>query len=97
MFRWFFVTHLIVDKNLDISDAFEYSGKLATNIFWDIFAIGILNWFIKGLGGISVIGWIFTVPLTGIVISKFYLERLDFIDKKPIENDTLIDIKQVND
>ena len=80
MFRWFFVFHLIVDKDLSITEAFECSGKLSSNIFWDIVAIGIINWLIKCMGGlVFIIGGIFTVPLTGIAISKFYIERFDYL------------------
>ena len=81
MFRWFFVFHLLVDKDLSITEAFECSGRMSSNIFWDIVAIGIINWLIKCIGGlVIVIGGIFTVPLTAIAISKFYIERFDYLD-----------------
>ena len=82
MFKWFFVVPLIVDKDLNVSQAFEISGKLSSGIFWDIFAIGIINWLIKCLGSLVVIGFIFTVPLTYIVIAKLYIERSDLLLEK---------------
>ena len=72
--RWFFVNQIIVDQNKSVSEAFKESGKLTSGIFWDIFAICILNYILSGFGVVLIIlGFIFTCPLCALVIAKAYV------------------------
>jgi len=68
-----------MDKDVSINKAFEYSGKMSDGIFWDIFAIIILNAVINAIGETLVIGLIFTTPLTYIVVCKYYFQRLNIL------------------
>ena len=79
MMRWFFVVPLIMDKDLRVSEAFDYSGKISNGIFWDIFSIFILNTIVKGIGGLIIVGSLFTSPLTYIVICRYYALRVDYL------------------
>ena len=82
MMRWFFIIPLIMDKDLEVSEAFDYSGRITNGIFWDIFSIFILNAVIKGIGGLIIVGSLFTSPLIYIVICKYYLLRVDYLSSE---------------
>ena len=79
--RWFFVFYLIMDKDVGISEAFEYSWKMSDGIFWNIFVIIILNAIINAIGETLVIGLLLTTPLTYIVVWKYYFQRLDIMSR----------------
>ncbi len=82
MIRWFFIVPLIMDKDLAVAEAFDYSGRMSDGILWDIFSIFILNAIIKGVGGLIVIGSIFTSPLTYIVICRYYVLRINYLSEE---------------
>ena len=82
MIRWFFIVPLIMDKDLGVAEAFDYSGRMSDGILWDIFSIFILNAIIKGVGGLIVIGSIFTSPLTYIVICRYYVLRINYLSEE---------------
>ena len=82
MIRWFFIVPLIMDKDLGVAEAFDYSGRMSNGILWDIFSIFILNAIIKGVGGLIVIGSIFTSPLTYIVICRYYVLRINYLSEE---------------
>ena len=50
MVRWFFVSYLIVDKGVGVSEAFEKSGEMVSNIFWEVLAVFIINAVIESIG-----------------------------------------------
>ena len=82
MIRWFFIVPLIMDKDIGVAEAFDYSGRMSDGILWDIFSIFILNAIIKGVGGLIVIGSIFTSPLTYIVICRYYVLRINYLSEE---------------
>ena len=82
MIRWFFIVPLIMDKNLGVAEAFDYSVRMSDGILWDIFSIFILNAIIKGIGSLIVVGSIFTSPLTYIVICRYYLLRVNYLSEE---------------
>ena len=77
--RWFFVVHLIVDKDVSIGEAFEYSGKMSKGVFWNVFTIIVLNAIINGIAETVIIGFVLAMPFTYIVSCKYYFDRLNTI------------------
>ena len=73
MVRWFFVTYLIVDKDLGVSEAFQQSGEMVSNIFWEVLAVFIINAFIQSIGCTIAVGAILTTPFILLVSTHYYL------------------------
>ena len=73
MVRWFFVTYLIVDKDLGVSEAFQQSGEMVSNIFWEVLAVFIINAVIESIGCSIGVGAILTTPFILLVSAHYYL------------------------
>ena len=73
MVRWFFVTYLIVDKDLGVSGAFQQSGEMVSNIFWEVLAVFIINAVIQSIGCTIAVGAILTTPFILLVSTHYYL------------------------
>ena len=73
MVRWFFVTYLIVDKDLGVSEAFQQSGEMVSNIFWEVLAVFIINAVIESIGCSIGVGAILTTPFIILVSAHYYL------------------------
>ena len=73
MVRWFFVTYLIVDKDAGVSEAFEKSGEMVSNIFWEVLAVFIINAVIESIGCSIGVGAILTTPFILLVSAHYYL------------------------
>ena len=73
MVRWFFVSYLIVDKGVGVSEAFEKSGEMVSNIFWEVLAVFIINAFIQSIGCTIAVGAILTTPFILLVSAHYYL------------------------
>lgn len=57
---------VMVDKGLGIWEALEASRKAITHKWFTVFGLGIVVLLINMLGVITIIGWIWTIPLTVI-------------------------------
>ena len=77
MIRWFFIIHIIVYEKIGVSEAFKKSNQIITGIFWNVFAIMIINAIIGSIAGVVGFGIlaIVTTPYTNLVIAKYYLEN----------------------
>ena len=73
MVRWFFVSYLIVDKGVGVSEAFEKSGEMVSNIFWEVLAVFIINAVIESIGCSIGVGAILTTPFILLVSAHYYL------------------------
>ena len=73
MVRWFFVIYLIVDKDLGVSEAFQKSGEMVSNIFWEVLAVFIINAVIQSIGCTIAVGAILTTPFIILVSAHYYL------------------------
>ena len=73
MIRWFFVTYLIVDKDIGVSEAFQKSGEMVSNIFWEVLAVFIINAVIESIGCSIGVGAILTTPFIILVSAHYYL------------------------
>ena len=73
MIRWFFVTYLIVDKDIGVSEAFQKSGEMVSNIFWEVLAVFIINAVIESIGCSIGVGAILTTPFILLVSAHYYL------------------------
>jgi hypothetical protein len=73
MVRWFFVTYLIVDKDIGVSEAFQQSGEMISNIFWEVLAVFIINAIIESIGCSIGVGAILTTPFIILVSAHYYL------------------------
>jgi len=79
--RWFFVNQIIMDQNKTVSEAFSLSAILTHGIFWDIFAIVLLNIVLSSLGMILILlGSLFTIPLCALAIANSYVSLVDIWD-----------------
>ena len=74
MIKWFFVTQIIINENLSVSDAYSKSSTLSNDndVFWTILTIIVINLLISTLSG-----WLFffSMPFISIVCAKYYLSR----------------------
>ena len=89
MVRWFFVTYLIVDKDLGVSEAFQQSGEMVSNIFWEVLAVFIINAVIQSIGCTIAVGAILTTPFILLVSTHYYLglSQEETVQPTPEEQD----------
>ena len=90
MVRWFFVTYLIVDKDIGVSEAFQKSGEMVSNIFWEVLAVFIINAVIESIGCSSIgVGAILTTPFILLVSAHYYLglSQEETVQQIPEEQD----------
>ena len=73
MVRWFFVTYLIVDKDLGVFEAFQQSGEMVSKIFWEVLAVFIINAVIQSIGCTTGVGAILSTPFILLVSAHYYL------------------------
>ena len=89
MVRWFFITYLIVDKDLGVSEAFQKSGEMVSNIFWEVLAVFIINAVIQSIGCTIAVGAILTTPFILLVSAHYYLglSQEETVQPTPEEQD----------
>jgi len=89
MVRWFFVTYLIVDKDLGVSEAFHQSGEMISNIFWEVLAVFIINAVIESIGCSIGVGAILTTPFILLISAHYYLglSQKETVQPVPKEQD----------
>ena len=74
MMKWSFVNHIIINEKKSISDAFNGSSQMTTNLLWNIFVIWILNAILSAICGPF---FFVSTPFVTIVFAKYYLSLLD--------------------
>ena len=74
MLKWSFVNHIIINEKKTISDAFNKSSQMTTDVLWSIFVIWILNAIISAICGPF---FFVSTPFITIVFAKFYLSNLE--------------------
>ena len=77
MIRWFFITQIIVNEGLTVSEAFTKSGNMISNKFWEVTAVFIICAIIDTIGGMFGILILATIPYISIVSSKYYISNLN--------------------
>jgi len=89
MIRWFFVTYLIVDKDIGVSEAFQQSGEMVSGMFWEVLAVFILNMVIQTIGCSIGVGAILTTPFILLVSAHYYLglSQEETVQQIPEEQD----------
>jgi uncharacterized membrane protein len=63
---------LMAERNLPIVDCLMTSVRLVNRNFWQVAALSLLSGFLIGLGVLSLIGWIWTVPWTVMIYAIMY-------------------------
>lgn len=63
---------LMVEKNLGVWEALEISRKAITKKWWQVFALGILSSIFVMFGVLTLIGWIWVVPLVYLMTGVLY-------------------------
>ena len=73
VFAYMFAMPMMLEKKMGFWQAMETSRKALTGIIWFRF-VGflILLWFVNVLGLVTIIGWIWTVPLTLLTVAMVY-------------------------
>lgn len=74
MVRWVFVPYLIMNENLEISDAFRVSGQLVNGRWWDIFVMVLIVELLETILTWTGIGIILGVPFSTGVTAQYYLD-----------------------
>ena len=69
--KWFFITHIIINENKSISDAYSKSSKMTDDIFWSIFTVMLINVIISAIGGPL---FFVTMPFSTLICAKCYVE-----------------------
>lgn len=72
MFAYVYSMPLIVEKKMGAWQAMETSRKAITRVWFRMVGLLIVIWFINMLGLVTIIGWIWTVPLTVLTIAMVY-------------------------
>ncbi len=74
MVRWVFVPYLIMNEDLEISDAFRVSGQLVNGQWWEIFVMVLIVELIETILTWTGIGIILGVPFGTGVTAQYYLD-----------------------
>lgn len=70
MMRWTFVNHIIINENKSVSEAFNKTSQMTSNILWDILVIWILNAVIAVLLGPF---FFISSPFLALVYANYYI------------------------
>ena len=72
--KYQFVQYLIVDKNMDVIDAFKESGKMTDGYKWNLFLLVLLFLIIAALGAMALgIGLLVAIPI--IIVAQAYVYK----------------------
>ena len=77
MVRWYFTIQIIMNENLDAMKAMTKSGKMTSNIMWEVLVVLIVCIIIRGIGVIIPFLPLVTTPLSVIIVAKYYSLNLD--------------------
>jgi uncharacterized membrane protein len=67
-----FAIYLIIDKDINIVDAFKKSAEITKGSRWHILLLFIILAFISVFGNVVIIGTIVTVPYATLMMAKAY-------------------------
>ena len=59
--------------DLGVSEAFQQSGEMVSNIFWEVLAVFIINAVIQSIGCTTGVGAILSTPFILLVSAHYYL------------------------
>ncbi len=80
--KYYFFGYVTVEENISAKDAIKKAGDISKEnrwkLFWLMVVVGLLNL----LGGVTLIGWIFTMPFSMIVVGYAYMA----LKNTPTEN-----------
>jgi len=72
--KYQYVQYLIVDKNMDVIEAFKESGRMTDGHKWNLFLIFLLFLAISALGFLALgIGLLVTIPI--VIVAQAYVYR----------------------
>ncbi len=72
--KYQYVQYLIVDKNMDVIEAFKESGRMTDGHKWNLFLLFLLFLAISALGFLALgIGLLVTIPI--VIIAQAYVYR----------------------
>ena len=86
MIRWSFISHLIVDKDKNISEAFSGSAEMVSNQFWNVCVIFIINTIIWGIASVFPFALLVAVPFNSLVLAYYYNQLFSDSNSNQIEH-----------
>jgi uncharacterized membrane protein len=87
--KYQYVQYLIVDKNLDVIEAFRESGRMTDGHKWNLFLLFLLFIAISALGFLALgIGLLVTIPI--VIVAQAYVYKKLCLDAVT-QSDILVD------
>ena len=86
LIRYYFFGYVVVDSGASPKEALERARKISDGKMWKLLALMMVMGFLNFLGGITLVGWIFTVPLSMIAVGYVYNSLKDTsVSDTPLE------------
>ena len=92
--RYQFFPYLVVEKGMGAREALRKSRDIAKGHTWSLFVLALIVLFINIIGGITIVGFILTVPISFMTMVYVYRKLLDAHDAKSTEQ-TAIEVQKI--
>jgi len=77
MVSWLFVLYFMMDKKVNISDAFKLSKEIVKGRWWEVFVLVILVEIIESIACLTGIGVLVAIPIGILIMIQFYLDAAE--------------------
>lgn len=71
--KYYFFGYIVIEEVISSKDALIRAREITEGNMWKLFALMFLVGILNFLGGVTFIGWIFTMPFSMILVGHVYL------------------------
>ncbi len=86
--KYYFFGYIIVEEVISSKDALTRAREMTKGKMWKLFGLMLLVGFLNFLGGITFIGWVFTMPFSMILVGHVY-SILKNVEAQPLQTNEL--------